>query len=246
MVTCAASAMENRGARLLLELAIGIVLLATFLLPRWMQRPAASVQLPPRIDHVILVVLPMGERSEAVVAEVAARGTLLRNSHALAHPALPNQIALTAGSAWGIRTESTPPIDVRHIGELLDAKHQTWGVYADDAARVPFVHFAKAPRVRSLAELVASRLPSFAYVAASKMPRLALPEHTLLIVTIEEGRDGTNDIVTAIAGEGVRAGAVSRAWYNHYSVLRTIEELLHLGTLTEHDAKADVIRDVWR
>ena len=241
--------MENRGARLLLELAIGFVLLGIILLPRWFPRDAAPARTPaaarPPIEHIVLVVLPRGPAVEMEVREFAKRGVLLANSHALTHPALPNRIALVAGSAWGVHAETTPPLAVKHLGDLLDAKHLAWRVCAADPALSPFAYFAKNPKPPSeCADAVGAF--AFTYVAATSIPRFTLPPRTLMIVTIDEGRGDTNDIVTAIAGDGVKAGATSRGWYDHYSVLRTIEELLRLGTLTAHDAKADVIDDLWR
>ncbi len=236
--------MENRGARLLLELAIGLVLLGILLLPRWMQRPSPR----PPIEHVILVVLPRGPASEASIRTVANEGVLLANAHALAHPALPNRLALVSGSAWGVRAESAPPIDARHLGDLLDAKRLAWRVCADDGSLVPFAYFPKRPRVHPLADCIGAAGASqrFLYVTARSLPRFALRPRTLLIATIDEGRGDTNDILAAAVGDGVRAGAVSRAWYDHYSILRTVEELLGVGTLTAHDAKADTLRDLWR
>jgi hypothetical protein len=236
---------DNRGARLLLELAIGVVLLGIILLPRWMNRPAARPAIP-AIEHIVLIVLPGGHATETIVRGAAARGVLLTNAHALAHPALPNRIALVSGGAWGIRDAAPSPLAVRHLGDLCDAQHRSWGVFADDAARVPFASFANPPPILPLSQLDAARLPAFAYVAATSVPQRDWPPHTLRIITIDEGRGATNDILIALAGDGVNEGTTSRAWYDHYSVLRTIEETFHLGTLTEHDAKAVAIDDVWR
>jgi hypothetical protein len=143
-------------------------------------------------------------------------------AHALVHPAAPNRTALLAGSVHG----------TRQLGALLDAKRLTWRACTD----------------RDAAECAASiGARAFTYFDVTSMPHLGeLPPRSLAIVTIDEGRVDTNDIVTAIVGDGMRIGATSRRWYDHYSVLRTIEELLHVGTLTAHDGRADVIDDIWR
>lgn len=81
-------------------------------------------------------------------------------------------------------------------------------------------------------------------------PLLADPKFSqglLFIVTFDEGREnGPNTVYCSLSGAGVRPGAVSDAYYDHYSLLRTIEELFHAGTLGHHDAQADVIGDIWR
>ena len=57
---------------------------------------------------------------------------------------------------------------------------------------------------------------------------------------------GPNRIYAALWGEAVRSGAVSERRYDHYSLLRTFEEALGLGTLGARDATAAPIDDVWR
>ena len=76
-------------------------------------------------------------------------------------------------------------------------------------------------------------------------PRFA--DGTLLVITFDEGSDsGPNVVYTIFVGAGVRPGAVSNAWYDHYSLLRTIEDIFGLGTLGKHDATATPISDVWQ
>jgi phospholipase C len=69
---------------------------------------------------------------------------------------------------------------------------------------------------------------------------------TLLVVTFDEGTPSVSNIVyTVLVGPGVARGSVSNQFYDHYSLLRTIEAILGTGTLEKNDATADVIRGVW-
>jgi len=81
-------------------------------------------------------------------------------------------------------------------------------------------------------------------------PLLADPnfmDGLLFIVTFDEGRiPGPNRVYCAFAGAGVRPGSVSFARYDHYDLLRTIEEIFHTGTLQRLDDLAKVIGDIWR
>ncbi len=82
-------------------------------------------------------------------------------------------------------------------------------------------------------------------------PRLKNPgfmKGMLWVVTFDEaaGGDHSNHIYTALAGESVLSGSVSKSPYNHYSLLRTIEDALGLGTLGRDDAVASRIGRVWR
>jgi hypothetical protein len=66
---------------------------------------------------------------------------------------------------------------------------------------------------------------------------------TLFIVVFDEAESG-DGIYCAFAGAGVQPGLVNATPYTHYDLLRTIEEIFHLGTLGRHDATAKMI-DVW-
>ena len=83
-----------------------------------------------------------------------------------------------------------------------------------------------------------------------------LPKDELLIITFDE--DGSYDVgthgykktpnrvFTALYGESVRSGTVSTQRYDHYSVLKTIEAALNLGSLGAKDQSAHLINDVWK
>lgn len=67
---------------------------------------------------------------------------------------------------------------------------------------------------------------------------------TLLIVTFDEG--AFREVVyTAFIGAGIQPAVVNANSYNHYDLLRTIEEIFHLGTLGRKDATARVIDGIW-
>ena len=69
----------------------------------------------------------------------------------------------------------------------------------------------------------------------------------LFIVVFDEGKPaGPNVVYCSMNGAGVRPGTVSYAPYDHYSLLRTIEEIFRCRSLGRRDVHADVISDVWR
>lgn len=81
-------------------------------------------------------------------------------------------------------------------------------------------------------------------------PLLEDPRFTgglLFIVTFDED-SGTKDnhILTVLVGDTVRSGVKSKTRYDHYSLLRTIEDAFKLGTLHRHDASARPIDGIWR
>ena len=69
---------------------------------------------------------------------------------------------------------------------------------------------------------------------------------TLLVITYDEddGTDG-NLVYTVLLGAGVKVGFNSNQDYNHYSLLKTIEEIYQIGNLGENDRNAEIILDIW-
>lgn len=70
----------------------------------------------------------------------------------------------------------------------------------------------------------------------------------LFIVTFDEGgrHNDQNHIYTAFWGSTIKPGSVSNTRYDLYSILRTVEDDLHLGTLGRNDQKANPVTGIWR
>ncbi|KAJ3098895.1 hypothetical protein HDU97_003670 [Phlyctochytrium planicorne] len=65
--------------------------------------------------------------------ELQAQGTLYTGYNAVAHPSQPNYIALISGDTQGVKNDDNVDIDnVKHIGDLLEAKGYTWKNYAEN------------------------------------------------------------------------------------------------------------------
>jgi hypothetical protein len=79
-------------------------------------------------------------------------------------------------------------------------------------------------------------------------PRLL--ERTLLVITFDESGGHIdrhqNHILTLFLGGPVRQGMVETHHYDHFNVLRTIEENFALGTLGEQDQQSMPITEVWK
>ena len=66
---------------------------------------------------------------------------------------------------------------------------------------------------------------------------------SLLVITYGEGDSGSDRVATIFAGSGVRLGFRSSATYDHYSLLRTIENLWGLAPLADADGGATPMSD---
>lgn len=253
------------------------------------------------VHRIVMVVLENTDEVNAIaqpfLSELASRGALLRNYHALTHPSLPNYIAMVAGSTYGVVDDKALVLDAPHLGDLFDARGLRWKVYAEGypgdcftglqsgryvRRHVPFLNFASLQNDRARcnaaivnatefdADIAADALPAFAmyipdldndghdtgvafadaWLRRRFGPLLDDPQFmkgTLLIVMFDEGTtSGPNVVYCAFYGAGIAAPTVNRDFYDHYSLLRTIEEIFHLGTLQRNDEAADIIRGIWR
>lgn len=69
----------------------------------------------------------------------------------------------------------------------------------------------------------------------------------LFVVTFDEDEGSKrNRIYTALVGDGVIAGSSSDVLGDHYSLLRTIEDVFELGTLGKKDEKSAPLVGIWK
>ncbi len=136
----------------------------------------------PRLAHVVLIVFENRERSSVAGRSDAPHFNAyayayadLTNDDAVAHPSLPNYLALVSGSTQGITTDCTPCSAFgSSIGTLLTEQGRPWGGYAEGypsspffaKKHMPFLYFdGQASHVYPLRDLRAASLPAFALVA---------------------------------------------------------------------------------
>jgi len=82
-----------------------------------------------------------------------------------------------------------------------------------------------------------------------------VPEGTLLVITFDEADfdavgydtnyDGPNQIYTVLLGDMIEPGTTISSPYNHYNLIRTVEENFQLGTLNKNDLGANWFRFLW-
>jgi Phosphoesterase family len=90
------------------------------------------------------------------------------------------------------------------------------------------------------------------WLATTFGPLLQDPRFTkglLLAVTFDESDGyifGGNHVLTILWGDAITPGAKLDARYNHYSLLRLVEDTLGLGTLGQGDEHAPIITGLWK
>jgi hypothetical protein len=108
--------------------------------------PRASVPAPRRPDRIAVIVMENHEYSEIVgsgsahyINGLANRYALATSSFAISHPSLPNYLALTGGSTFGITDDCTHcSVPGSGLGGQLSSNRITWKAYMEDMPRPCF------------------------------------------------------------------------------------------------------------
>jgi acid phosphatase len=167
----------------------------------------------PALGHVVLVVMEnkdygrvLGSPDAPALNALVRRGAMLASYHAVAHPSLPNYLALVSGSTQGISTDCTScVVSGPSLADSLEARGLTWKTYAEGLPRAgftgafagryakkhdPFVYFASirsdprrlasiVPLGRFTRDLAGGTLPDFSLV----VPDLCHDMHDCSVAT---------------------------------------------------------------
>ena len=85
--------------------------------------------------HVFEIVMENKSAEEALTgpfaASLAARYGVANNYRAVSHPSVPNYLALTSGSTWGITDDSYHVLPKHDLGSQLTAPNISWRAYME-------------------------------------------------------------------------------------------------------------------
>jgi len=259
----------------------------------------------PQLGRVVVVIFEnkgrdrvLGSPDAPTFAMLARRYAVLTNYRAVAHPSLPNYLALVSGSTQGITDDCTSCVVVAHsLADTLEGAGRTWKTYAEGLPQAgftgpyvgryakkhnPLVYFRNVfsapkrlgrivPFAAFARDFAAGTLPDYSLVVPNLCndmhdcpvatgdrwlgrflaPLLTNPQLSggAVFVVFDESDNsnvGGGGIVPAfVAGPLVQAGSRSAVVFDHYSLLRTIEDgwgLPHLG----RSARARPITGIWR
>jgi phospholipase C len=203
------------------------------------------------------------------------------NYHGVAHPSLPNYLAATGGSTFGVADDAAPalhPVAGPSLFGQVEAAGLTWRSYEESmpspcllansgmyavrhnpaayftdlraACQHSDVGLEALPR-----DIAAGALPAFALIT----PNLCHDTHncsvaagdawlrtwltalldgpnyrsgdTLVVLTWDEAEGGGSTVPAIVVAPSVSPGTVAQGRFDHYSLLRTTEDLLRLAPL---------------
>lgn len=184
------------------------------------QATPSQPRLPGPVDHVFLVIYEnhaydqiVGSSSAPYINGLIRQGALATNYHAVAHPSLPNYIALFGGSTFGITSDCDPTVKGCHFAspslpDRIEAAGLTWRGYFDHMPKAcgtqdagnyrvhhdPFLYFDPIARNQ---ERCARHVQPFDSLYAD----LASPASTPNLAVIVPGNDHNMHDGSVLAGD---------------------------------------------
>jgi phosphatidylinositol-3-phosphatase len=204
--------------------------------------------------------------------------------HGVSHPSLPNYLAMTSGSTWGIADDGYHPLPATGLGVQLTQTGISWRAYMEGMSgsclagsypyalkHDPFPYYGSRcpPQVvnfsRFSSDMRNGDVPRFVWITpnmcndghdcstavadrwlAQVVPQIqatqAWQHDGVLVITWDEGEDAANHVLTLVIRPNMRP-VVSNRYYDHYSLLATVEDLLGVPRLGAA-ARATPMRDL--
>jgi len=181
---------------------------------------------------VFVIVMENKSAAEALTgpftASLAAQYGVANNYHAVAHPSVPNYLALTSGSTWGITDDSYHVLPKDDLGTQLTKAGITWRAYMEalgdagclsspvpyDPGHNPFAFYGgRCPSnvvpLTALAGDLAGNTPTFSWITPDRC-------HDTHDCPVATGDQWLKEVVGQITG--------SAAWKNHGVLFITWDE----------------------
>jgi phospholipase C len=186
----------------------------------------------PQARHVFLIVMENRSFGQAMsgtyTASLAAKYREADNYHAITHPSVPNYLAMTSGSTWGIQDDSYRALPRRDLGTQLTTAGVSWRAYMEgltdagclrspvpyDPGHNPFAFYGGAcpskvvPFTSFLADITGST-PRFVWITPDRC-------HDTHDCAVSAGDDWLRQVVPQITG--------SQAWKTNGVLFITWDE----------------------
>ena len=105
-------------------------------------QPVASPSSRPAPSQVFVVVMENRSYEQALAggytAQLAAKYGVASNYHGVSHPSLPNYLAMTSGSTWGVTDDGYHALPAAGLGQQLTQAGIPWRAYMEGMSRTCF------------------------------------------------------------------------------------------------------------
>jgi phosphatidylinositol-3-phosphatase len=196
--------------------------------------PSPSAQPPPVTapPHVFVIVMENRSYGQVVgngyIAQLAAQYGVATDYHGVSHPSLPNYLAMTSGSTWGIADDGFHALPAGGLGTQLTDAGIDWRAYMEGMNNScfnssypyalkhnPFAYYGSAcpsqivPFSQLTPDIVGATVPRFVWIT----PDLC-----------HDGHDCSNAVANAWLSQTVPLILNSTAWQNNGVLLITWDE----------------------
>jgi hypothetical protein len=279
--------------------------LACFLvLVGWQTVPAASTAAAvPAFDHIFVILMENHSYAEIIgntsstpyINQLASKYGVAANYVAVAHPSLPNYLALVGGDTFGVTTDCTTCFvhAANLAADRVTPSGRSWKGYMESMPSTcfvgdsnlyvqkhnPFIYFDDIRTTSQCNNVVpytslagdlssSSTTPAFVWISPNlcndmhdcsigtgdtwlqnNVPSILnspayVGQNSLVVITWDED-DSTqsNQVATLVIAKTVQPGFKSTTRYDHYSLLKTIEQSWGLSSLTSNDSNAVAMSD---
>ncbi len=193
--------------------------------------PTPDPSPPAAPPHVFLIIMENRSYSQAIasayVSSLAAQYAIATDYHGVSHPSLPNYLALTSGTTWGIADDGFHALPAGGLGAQLTNAGIEWRAYMEGMTNGcfhspypyalkhnPFAYYGSAcppqvvPFTRFASDL-ASNTPQFSWIT----PNLC-----------NDGHDCSSSVADAWLSQTVPAILNSNAWQDGGMLVITWDE----------------------
>lgn len=193
--------------------------------------PIASPSPAAGPSHVFVIVMENRSYSQAIassyVSQLAAQYSIATDYHGVSHPSLPNYLALTSGSTWGIADDGFHALPAGGLGAQLTDSGIEWRAYMEGMSNGcfhspypyalkhnPFAYYGSTcpPEVVPFTQFAAdisSSVPQFAWIT----PDLC-----------HDGHDCTSNVADTWLSQTVPTILASNAWKDNGVLIITWDE----------------------
>lgn len=196
--------------------------------------PSASPEASPTPadqPHVFVIVLENRSYSQVVgsgyIADLVAKYGVATNYHGVSHPSLPNYLAMTSGSTWGIVDDGWHSLPAGGLGTQLTSAGIDWRAYMEGMGSDCFRNGNRYALKHNPFPYYGGKCPPqvvpftrFASDMAGTMPRFVWITPDLC----NDGHDCSNSVVNAWLAQTVPAILNTEAWQDNGVLFITYDE----------------------
>ncbi|MEO8744355.1 MAG: alkaline phosphatase family protein [Candidatus Dormiibacterota bacterium] len=201
--------------------------------PTIAQAPSPSPEPSPAPDrpHVFVIVMENRSYTQAIatpyVAQLAAQYGVATDYHGVSHPSLPNYLALTSGTTWGIADDGYHPLPAGGLGTQLTNAGIDWRAYMEGMTRgcfnSPYPYALKHNPFAYYGSACPAQIVPFGQFAADlsgNTPHFAWITPDLC----HDGHDCSNSVAGAWLSQTVATILASSAWQDNGVLFITWDE----------------------